>query len=52
MTLTFCMRFGIRDKRTHTLEETGKGFGITGERIRQIGALAFGNCGAIRASIS
>jgi RNA polymerase primary sigma factor len=35
-----CMRFGIRDKSSHTLEETGKVFGITRERIRQIEAVA------------
>jgi RNA polymerase primary sigma factor len=35
-----CMRFGIREKSTHTLEETGKVFGITRERIRQIEATA------------
>jgi RNA polymerase primary sigma factor len=34
------MRFGIREKSTHTLEETGKVFGITRERIRQIEAIA------------
>ena len=30
------MRFGIYDGRTHTLEEVGKTFGVTRERIRQI----------------
>src|SRR5215468_2535861 len=30
------MRFGIGEKAEHTLEETGKVFGITRERIRQI----------------
>jgi RNA polymerase primary sigma factor len=35
-----CMRFGIREKSTHTLEETGQVFGITRERIRQIEAIA------------
>jgi RNA polymerase primary sigma factor len=34
------MRFGIREKSTHTLEETGKVFGVTRERIRQIEAIA------------
>jgi RNA polymerase primary sigma factor len=34
------MRFGIREKSNHTLEETGKVFGITRERIRQIEAIA------------
>ena len=35
-----CMRFGIRQKTSHTLEETGKVFGITRERIRQIEVIA------------
>ena len=35
-----CMRFGIREKSNYTLEETGKVFGITRERIRQIEAIA------------
>jgi RNA polymerase primary sigma factor len=35
-----CMRFGIREKTNYTLEETGKVFGITRERIRQIEAIA------------
>jgi len=30
------MRFGINEKSDHTLEETGKVFGVTRERIRQI----------------
>lgn len=34
------MRFGIREKSDYTLEETGKIFGITRERIRQIEAAA------------
>jgi RNA polymerase primary sigma factor len=34
------MRFGIREKTNYTLEETGKVFGITRERIRQIEAIA------------
>jgi len=34
------MRFGIREKMNYTLEETGKVFGITRERIRQIEAIA------------
>jgi RNA polymerase primary sigma factor len=34
------MRFGIGEKTEHTLEETGKVFGITKERIRQIEAIA------------
>jgi RNA polymerase sigma factor (sigma-70 family) len=34
------MRFGIGEKAEHTLEETGKVFGVTRERIRQIEASA------------
>jgi RNA polymerase primary sigma factor len=34
------MRFGIGEKAEHTLEETGRVFGITRERIRQIEAIA------------
>lgn len=34
------MRFGIREKSEYTLEETGKVFGVTRERIRQIEAIA------------
>ena len=33
-------RFGLKDNTTHTLEETGKIFGVTRERIRQIEAKA------------
>lgn len=32
------MRFGLESGRTHTLEEVGKEFGVTRERIRQIEA--------------
>jgi len=32
------MRFGLDDGITHTLEEVGKEFGVTRERIRQIEA--------------
>ncbi|MBR2897843.1 MAG: RNA polymerase sigma factor RpoD [Oscillospiraceae bacterium] len=30
------LRFGMKDGRTHTLEEVGQHFGVTRERIRQI----------------
>jgi len=37
-TQIFELRFGIADGQARTLEETGKAFGVTRERIRQIEA--------------
>jgi RNA polymerase primary sigma factor len=34
------MRFGLEDGRSHTLEEVGREFGVTRERIRQVEAKA------------
>jgi len=43
------MRFGLEDSITHTLEEVGKEFGVTRERIRQIEAKALERIRAHRA---
>ena len=47
-----CMRFGIRQKTSHTLEETGKVFGITRERIRQIRSDRAQETAALRSSLA
>lgn len=44
------MRFGIGDASEHTLEEVGKVFGVTRERIRQIEAKALGKLRTARRS--
>ncbi|HEX2170825.1 MAG TPA: RNA polymerase sigma factor RpoD [Dehalococcoidia bacterium] len=36
------LRFGLENGRTHTLEEVGRYFGVTRERIRQVEAKALG----------
>jgi RNA polymerase primary sigma factor len=44
------MRFGIGDSSEHTLEEVGREFGVTRERIRQIEAKALGRLRQARQS--
>jgi DNA-directed RNA polymerase sigma subunit (sigma70/sigma32) len=39
---TVSLRFGLDDSPPHTLEEVGRLFGVTRERIRQIEATALG----------
>jgi len=39
-TMVIAMRFGLAGNRDHTLEEVGKQFAVTRERIRQIEAKA------------
>jgi len=43
------MRFGLEDDISHTLEEVGKEFGVTRERIRQIQAKALERIRQLRA---
>ncbi len=43
------MRFGLENGVTHTLEEVGKEFGVTRERIRQIQAKALERIRRLRA---
>ena len=43
------MRFGLEDDISHTLEEVGKEFGVTRERIRQIQAKALERIRRLRA---
>ena len=38
------LRFGMNDGRARTLEEVGKEFDVTRERIRQIEQKLFGSC--------
>ena len=46
------MRFGIEDGLEHTLEEVGRSFAVTRERIRQIEARPCANCAIHRAPSS
>jgi RNA polymerase primary sigma factor len=42
------MRFGLTDGVAHTLEEVGREFGVTRERIRQIEAKALEKIRALK----
>ena len=46
------MRFGLTDGEPKTLDEIGKVYGVTRERIRQIESKTMINCGIHRAAMS
>ena len=46
------MRFGLEDGSEHTLDEVGRAFAVTRERIRQIEAKALRNCVTLHAPAS
>ena len=46
------MRFGIGEKAEYTLEETGKVFGLTRERIRQIEESALAKLGRTKRDLA